>query len=290
MIIWGGGDFGQFNFRTTGGRYNPSTDTWTGITTTGAPGPRQGASAVWTGIEMVVWGGTYFGDERTGGRLLLDVRSDVDEDQDGYSFCGGDCNDANPAVHPGAVETCNQIDDNCAVAVDDGFDQDGDSFTSCTGDCNDADPAIHVAVTEVCNGLDENCNFEIDEGFVDGDGDDHAVCVDCNDSNSNVWAVPVEVTNLTLVSGSPTEVYWDSVSIQAGDPHYDLASGMLTGSGALDAGTCLRSANGLDVYDNRPDPGPGTGYWYLARGRNSCGIGTYGFASNNVERSIPACP
>jgi hypothetical protein len=33
---------------------------------------------------------------------------------------GGDCNDANPAIHPGAVELCNGTDDNCNGIVDDG--------------------------------------------------------------------------------------------------------------------------------------------------------------------------
>jgi hypothetical protein len=42
----------------TGGRYNPSTNTWTATTTTGAPTARTGHTAVWTGTEMIVWGGT----------------------------------------------------------------------------------------------------------------------------------------------------------------------------------------------------------------------------------------
>ncbi|HKQ39547.1 MAG TPA: hypothetical protein VJ063_15830 [Verrucomicrobiae bacterium] len=54
MIVWGGADDTQaFN---TGGRYNPSTDTWTPMSTNGAPSPQFGPSAVWTGTELVVWG------------------------------------------------------------------------------------------------------------------------------------------------------------------------------------------------------------------------------------------
>ena len=34
MIVWGGIDFSYVN---TGGRYNPSTDSWTATSTTGAP-------------------------------------------------------------------------------------------------------------------------------------------------------------------------------------------------------------------------------------------------------------
>lgn len=34
----------------------------------------------------------------------------------------------------------------------------------------------------------------------------------------------------------------------------------------------------------------GKGFWYLVRGRNACGVGTYGFTSNGTERVTAACP
>ena len=42
-----------------------------------------------------------------------------DGDDDGYAP-PQDCNDANPAVHPGAVEVCNGVDDDCDGQVDEG--------------------------------------------------------------------------------------------------------------------------------------------------------------------------
>ena len=66
MIVWGG-DNGS-SFLNTGGRYNPGTDSWTATSTTNAPVGRQDFTAVWTGSEMIVWGGftgTYL---NTGGR------------------------------------------------------------------------------------------------------------------------------------------------------------------------------------------------------------------------------
>ena len=55
MIIWGGLD--PFFLLGTGGRYNPSNDSWTATTTTDAPTARWAHTAVWTGSEMIVWGG-----------------------------------------------------------------------------------------------------------------------------------------------------------------------------------------------------------------------------------------
>lgn len=61
----------------------------------------------------------------------------------GYVTNNTDCNDNNPAIHPGASEVCNGIDDNCNGLIDEGFDVDGDGYTTCEGDCNDNNPAIH---------------------------------------------------------------------------------------------------------------------------------------------------
>ena len=54
----------------TGGRYNPSTDSWTATSTTNAPTAPIGHTAVWTGSEMIVWGGmdANFAALNTGGR------------------------------------------------------------------------------------------------------------------------------------------------------------------------------------------------------------------------------
>ncbi|MCP4680125.1 MAG: hypothetical protein GY854_32455 [Deltaproteobacteria bacterium] len=63
MIIWGGlyidgttGDRSEFN---TGGHYNPATNTWKPTIATNAPQGRYRHVAVWTGEEMIVWGGKY---------------------------------------------------------------------------------------------------------------------------------------------------------------------------------------------------------------------------------------
>jgi hypothetical protein len=42
---------------------------------------------------------------------------DFDQDKDGYTIGEGDCNDSDHKVNPGAVEVCNDIDDNCNGVV-----------------------------------------------------------------------------------------------------------------------------------------------------------------------------
>src|SRR6266705_2271473 len=50
MIVWGGYFYdGSLHWLNTGGRYNPSTDSWTATNTTGAPTGREDHTAVWTG-------------------------------------------------------------------------------------------------------------------------------------------------------------------------------------------------------------------------------------------------
>jgi N-acetylneuraminic acid mutarotase len=70
MIVWGGYLFdGGPHLLNTGGRYSPSTDSWTATSTTGAPAARENHTAVWTGSEMIVWGGIGdVGPLNTGGR------------------------------------------------------------------------------------------------------------------------------------------------------------------------------------------------------------------------------
>jgi N-acetylneuraminic acid mutarotase len=50
MIVWGGA-------YSAGGVYDPATDTWVATPVRGAPSPRDGHTAVWTGSRMIVWGG-----------------------------------------------------------------------------------------------------------------------------------------------------------------------------------------------------------------------------------------
>jgi hypothetical protein len=119
----------------------------------------------------------------------------------GYVTDATDCNDANAAINPAALEVCNGIDDDCDGLADDGLtfltyyvDADNDTYgdasatgvSSCNpivgsvtnnGDCNDNNAAINPAALEVCNGIDDNCNGLADDGltfvtyYADADAD-----------------------------------------------------------------------------------------------------------------------
>jgi N-acetylneuraminic acid mutarotase len=58
MIVWGGSSTGLKNGGLDdGSRYNPATDAWSPIATNNAPTRRFDHTAIWTGNEMIVWGG-----------------------------------------------------------------------------------------------------------------------------------------------------------------------------------------------------------------------------------------
>ena len=67
-IVWGGWPEGLNNYvaYNNGAKLNVSTNTWSAIATTNTP-TTFGHSAVWTGSEMIVWGGCYPTGFRTSG-------------------------------------------------------------------------------------------------------------------------------------------------------------------------------------------------------------------------------
>jgi len=138
-----------------------------------------------------------------------------DSDGDGYGDSGDpvqacfqppgassnqlDCDDSQPSAHPGGIELCDGIDNDCDSSVDDSpldagtwyTDADIDGFgniatgtTACTQipgtvgnglDCDDGNVAAFPGNPEVCDGADNNCNSATDESF-DEDGDNVTTC------------------------------------------------------------------------------------------------------------------
>ena len=69
MIVWGGIDNNGLNPKNTGNTYDPAANSWLPIQTNGAPAAREGHTAVWTGSEMIIWGGFRGGYLNDGGRF-----------------------------------------------------------------------------------------------------------------------------------------------------------------------------------------------------------------------------
>jgi len=100
----------------------------------------------------------------------------------GYSNISGDCNDSNPNIHPGAIELCDNINNDC-ISDNDGKDESwyNEPTTCGVGACvsegvldcvNGKQVDSCVAGTPApddsnCNNLDDNCNGETDEDFVE---------------------------------------------------------------------------------------------------------------------------
>jgi hypothetical protein len=86
----------------------------------------------------------------------------------------GDCDDSNPALHAGATELCDGVDQNCDGSVTgEDIDMDGQLGlgSTCAGgprgsepatDCDDTNAMIHAGAVEHCDGVDEDCSGTAD--------------------------------------------------------------------------------------------------------------------------------
>ena len=138
----------------------------------------------------------------------------------------------------------------------------------------------------------DNCPETANDTQVDGDGDGHGDACDCAPGDGGSWAVPAEASGLAFGVDKET-LSWDSLASQAGPGTvYDVPRGKVSQlpAGSGDDESCLASGSSDTEATDASTPATGTGTWYLVRGRNTCGAGTYGQASDGTERVTDACP
>ncbi len=145
--------------------------------------------------------------------------TDADGDGAQATLQGGDCDDTDAAVRPGAAEVAGNFkDDNCNGLADeldattpsaDTMDRDGDLMSPSTGDCDDTEATVFAGATEVCgDGLDNDC-----DGVADRTGG-------ATDTACNPFTVPqtLPIDPLSLdAAGKPQIVFDDGTITNEGD-------------------------------------------------------------------------
>jgi photosystem II stability/assembly factor-like uncharacterized protein len=114
---------------------------------------------------------------------------------------------------------------------------------------------------------------------------------DCAPDDGGAFAVPGEVTGVQW--DDATTLRWSSAQPGAGSATvHDVARGALAelpvGGGPSES--CLVTGLGADTTTDASVPALHAGFWYLVRGANVCGTGTYGSESGGAERVTGACP
>ena len=285
MIVWGGyHDYGEY--MNTGGRYDPLTDSWTG-TSTGATVPtgRAGHTAVWTGAEMIVWGGHGSAKLNSGGRYAAlsglwaatSTGSGVPTARYGQSAVwtgtqmivwGG--NDDSYVNSGGLYCACggNSVGTWYPDADGDGYGSDSTGIPSCSqppgyiatgGDCDDTNVNIYSGAQEINDGLDNQCPGDHGHGLVD---EIAGVCgfFDAQDKNRISWPA------------------------QPGATDYEVARSTDPQFGA----DCLTYVTSATYWDDGTPVPVDSCFHYLVRATQP-NLGSWGANSVGVERT-PACP
>jgi alpha-tubulin suppressor-like RCC1 family protein len=194
-------------------------------------------------------------------RCISDCELMGDMDGDGRLTlaCGGDdCDDADPAVHPGATEICDASRDEDCNPESLGSDADGDAEVSvdccngsvCGSDCDDASAEIHSGAVELCNGRDDTCDGVPAAGEdVDGDGfaATDSTCSggplprsDCNDADAAARPGATEICNSVDddCDGTVDGASADAVCGSAPHTRFSCTSGRCTAECDVGWGNC----------------------------------------------------
>jgi hypothetical protein len=129
---------------------------------------------------------------------------ETDVDGDTFLACSvdePDCDDTNPNVNPGEIETCDGVvDTDCdpSTVLADEVDGDGDGWFACVGptgttamvgDCDDTNANVNPGQIEICNdgpvSIDDDCDLATVPagGEENADDDGFLSCNDCDDTD-----------------------------------------------------------------------------------------------------------
>jgi hypothetical protein len=280
MIVWGANPTGMPHLPGTGGTYNPFTDSWSATPTDGAPFSRYEALAVWTGVEMIVYGGFNLIDP---GGILTAVGGDGDSDAvvDELDNCPDD---------PNRSQQDTNLDDVGDVCDPD---DDGDGVLDAADNCRvAANPAQHDFDGDGVGDACDNCLLVANSTQDDGDGDFSGDACDCAPADPGARR-PAEVVNLAVEKTAPTvaRLSWHPA---AGADSYAVTRGTLASLGPDQFGACLDPARMETWIDDLEVPPSGGGFVFLVQGDDAvCGLGTLGLMSDGAERDNldpGACP
>ena len=165
------------------------------------------------------------------------------------------------------------------------------------GVCAGSNPVVcaasnqcHVAGT--CNPFTGTCsNPNAANGTSCDDGNACTVGDTCGNGSCNpgtTITAPPETLDVTASADKAT-FSWSTVTSAT---QYDVVRGSVSGFPVGPGGgdeSCFDNLAGAMLVDATV-PDAGSGFWYLSRGENACGIGTFGTQSDGTPRTTTTCP